>query len=318
MDFGRLPRLHGVDFRLPPDSPRTRAVLEAARAPGRPLAVHFGAPVWSRKEWVGKLYPAGAKSPEYLRHYARQLTAIELNTSFYRIPDTATTDAWRTSVPANFRFCPKFYQGITHEKELVGARELTQAFCESFLKLGDRLGLPFLQLPPTFHPRQLAVLEQFLDGLPPGFPVAVEFRHPAWFRERWLLDGAAAALEARGVATVITDVAGRRDVSHGSLTAPRALVRFIGNSEGEELHPTDLERIDAWVERIESWRQAGLSELYFFVHQPEDRLAPDLISYFVRRLNERSRLALRDWKRVGLPQLDLFQAALPRTGSDTF
>jgi hypothetical protein len=77
---------------------------------------------------------------------------------------------------------------------------------------------------------------------------------------------------------VITDVSGRRDVSHASLATPTAFVRFVG----EGGHETDEPRVAQWMERLQSWQALGLQAAYFFVHQPDDIAAPQLLSIAAR------------------------------------
>jgi hypothetical protein len=92
----------------------------------------------------------------------------------------------------------------------------------------------------------------------------------------------------QGVGTVITDVAGRRDVLHMRLTAPVAFIRFVTN----RLHPTDYQRADAWVDRIGTWAGKGLREVYIFVHSPEELTSPEMMKYLVGRFNERGLASL--------------------------
>jgi len=84
------------------------------------------------------------------------------------------------------------------------------------------------------------------------------------------------------ISPVITDVAGRRDVLHQRLTTDTVLIRWVGNA----LHSTDYERIDAWVARLETWFDAGLQQVFFFPHEPDNLLAPDIAAYFIRKINE--------------------------------
>jgi uncharacterized protein YecE (DUF72 family) len=86
-------------------------------------------------------------------------------------------------------------------------------------------------------------------------------------------------LEKYGASTVITDVAGRRDVAHMALTSGQVLVRFVGN----DLHPTDFTRLDDWAERLTDWFSRGLKECYFFTHEPDNLLAPDLAAAFYEK-----------------------------------
>ncbi len=293
MEFGKVPAsiLGTIDLRLPPPDPRTDELLGSkGRFPQ--LRVGVGCPLWGAKEWVGTVYPRGAKPTEYLSHYAGQFTSIELNTTHYRVPDRATVLAWRAQTPEDFRFCPKWPQEISHRWRLDINRDLVREFVSNLLLLEDRLGISFLQLPPTFSPRDLPELERFLRSLPREFPIAVEVRHPGFFESQKLIPAYYELLARLKVHVVITDVAGRRDVLHNSLTTPRCLVRFIGNDAPEYDH----KRLDEWVERIDDWIQKGLEQIEFFTHQPSDATMPDLAAYFINRLNEKSGLGLRLWQ----------------------
>lgn len=291
MDFGKLPSISGVDFSLPADSPGNAQLLKRVGAPGSQSQVYVGAPVWSQKEWVGRIYPLGARANDYLKFYSQQFNTIELNTTHYRIPDEDTIKTWRSVSEPGFKFCPKFPQMISHEQMLQNAEAMTESFCKSVMGLGDRLGRSFLQLPPQFSPSHLPALRGFLETLPRGFQLAIEFRHPAWFSKGTLRSDTARLLEIYGAVALITDVAGRRDVLHMSLTAPAVMVRFVGNS----LHPTDYSRIDSWMGRLKDWMAQGIREIYFFIHEPDNVQAPDLIRYFTQEINKRCGLSLKPW-----------------------
>jgi uncharacterized protein YecE (DUF72 family) len=114
-----------------------------------------------------------------------------------------------------------------------------------------------------------------LDG-----PAHVEFRHAEFFRRGVLHPAAAELLARRGAGAVITDVAGRRDVCHATLTVSELMLRFVGNG----LHASDFTRIDAWLDRLADWHARGLRRVYAFVHQPDDHVAPELI----RAIGERA------------------------------
>jgi uncharacterized protein YecE (DUF72 family) len=81
---------------------------------------------------------------------------------------------------------------------------------------------------------------------------------------------------------VITDTAGRQDVLHMQLTIPKAFVRFVGNS----LHPSDYPRIDMWAKRLKQWIDAGIEEIYFFMHMHDEGLSPELTQYVVKKFNK--------------------------------
>ncbi|MCS6795947.1 MAG: DUF72 domain-containing protein, partial [Raineya sp.] len=142
------------------------------------------------------------------------------------------------------------------------------------------LGLSFLQLPPYFELKHLPILEDFLATFPQDIPLAIEFRHASWFKGD-NFERAAQILEKYNKSTVITDVAGRRDVLHQRITNQALMVRFVGNG----LHPTDYTRLDEWINQIAEWKKMGLQKLYFFLHEPDNILAPEIALYFIEKLN---------------------------------
>ena len=240
--------------------------------------IYVGCTGWSMKEWVGKVYPKGAKSKDFLRHYSRQFNTIELNTTHYRIPSLATIQTWKSTVPQDFKFAPKIPQTISHSRDMATSNDNTTLFCDAISGLENNLGCSFMQLPPYFAINRLEVLAQFLEKFPTEIPLAIEVRHESWFNDSRNLNQLFDLLEAKGISTVITDVAGRRDVLHQRLTTDTAMIRFVGNG----LHPTDYERVNDWITRLKFWIEKGVKEVYFFTHEPDNLLAPELADYFVK------------------------------------
>lgn len=301
MEFGKLPDISKVDFRLPPDPLGNALVLSSSKALNH-KTLYIGATGWSVKEWVGKIYPKGTKPPEYLRHYTRQFNTIELNTTHYRIPDLFTVQHWHDEAEMDFRFCPKVLQTISHAADLGTYGDLIQRFCEAMGGLGSKLGPCFIQLPPYFSVEKIGVLEAFLKQF--TLPLAVEVRHESWFSNQVNTQRLFELLEKYGVSTVITDVAGRRDVAHMRLTTDKVLVRFVGN----DLHPTDFTRLDEWALRLSDWFSSGLNECYFFTHEPDNLLAPDLAAAFSEKTKGIAGVATRGPKLSGGEQQRLQMA----------
>ena len=316
MEFGKVYDISTVDFSLAPDDIKTTGVLKKATAAtafqkkastsaggGVSPFVAVGSPTWTQKKWIGTIYPKGLESKNFLKTYSEQFTCIELNTTYYRIPDLATVERWHDTTAPDFTFCPKFPQSISHSGDLLNQTANAIAFCEVMLHLKKKLGTTFLQLPPQFSPTEFGSLLKFFSSLPPEFPVAVELRHPGFFGNRNLREIFFSNLANRGISTVITDVAGRRDLSHSSLTTPTAFIRFIGNA----LDPTDYSRLDDWVLKIENWIKLGLEKIYFICHEPDDLTSPEIIKYFSDKINQHCGLDLRVWSpKVQGTQLGLF------------
>jgi uncharacterized protein YecE (DUF72 family) len=283
MDFGRLSNVDGVDFSLPPSGAQVFG-------PRRETRVALGVPSWIVPDFARRFYPRGTKPHEMLPAYARAFDSVELNSTFYALPSPETVETWKRQTPAHFRFCPKYPQTITHHKQLRDCAADVCEFAERLAPLGAKLGLAFLQLPPSLSPKDGTVLRDFLDLVPKTLPTAIEFRHEDWFERGAVKERVVEFLRARDIPLVITDVAGRRDVAHGSLSVPRTLVRC----QGYELHPTDFTRLEAWADRLAEWRDQGLEEAYFFLHQEKESLSLDTAAAFAMALRERGFTALPD------------------------
>ncbi len=290
MDFGRLDSIEGVDFELPVEPGRTSALLEASSVAAAPT-LFLGTPRWSDPGFVGTIFPSGARPAEYLTHYGRQFATIELNTTYYGARRDHV-ERWAGSVPADFRFCPKLPKTVSHDLQLVNAREAMAAFVDHISPLASQLGPTWALLPPGFGPERFAQLVDFVAEWAGRLPLAIELRHPGWFTEGAERD-VSDLFRRHGVIWIMTDVAGRRDVLHMHLTTPTHVLRFVGN----RLHPTDFARIDAWCERLRDWFQRGLEQAFVFLHQPEEGLNLDIAEHIVRRF-EGAPVVLRGPKRV--------------------
>ena len=131
-------------------------------------------------EWKGSFYPADLAAAKMLPFYAARFPTVEINYTFYRMPNEKILSGWVKQVPPNFRFTLKAPRRITHDAKLVGCEDLTTTFCRLAETLGPQLGALLFQLPPSLK-KDLARLDSFLASLPPKAPAAFEFRHPSWF-----------------------------------------------------------------------------------------------------------------------------------------
>ena len=287
MDFGKVDEkeLAGINFTLPPDHVGTTALLDK-QEPVNTSTIRVGCAKWGRKDWVGKIYPKGTKDADFLTQYAKRFNCIELNATFYRIPTVEQAKTWKSKVGKDFKFCPKFTDLITHVKRLKDVQGLTDAFLEGIMAFGENLGPAFLQTPPNYAPKNLEVLEAYIESLPEELDLFVELRHPEWFSNPEHFRKVFDMLEKHHVGAVITDASGRRDCVHMRLTTPSAFIRFVGNS----LHPTDYTRCNDWVQRITSWTTSGIREVYFFMHQHEELYSPELVKYVIQEINKHCKI----------------------------
>ena len=134
----------------------------------------------------------------------------------------------------------------------------------------------------NFGPKDFDRVREFVANWKYDVPVAVEFRHTDWYNNPEISAELFELLESNNILNVLVDTAGRRDLMHMRLTTPRAFIRWVGAN-----HESDRARLDEWVERIASWRDQGLEELDFFVHQNIEKESPLLSAYFIEKLNKR-------------------------------
>lgn len=210
--------------------------------------LRIGTSGWSYRHWLGRLYPRSLPSTKTLAYYAARFPAVEVNSTYYRLPPEATFDAWREQTPPGFRFVVKAPGSITHERRLEGVRWETEEFVERCRRLGEKLGLVLFQLPPGFQ-ADVPLLARFLDELPRGARYAFELRHRSWF-ERDVRD----LLASRGVAFVVHDY-GRKGTPLWA-TAEDVYLRLHGPS-GRYRGAYDVETLLQWAEQLRVWLEEG-------------------------------------------------------------
>ncbi len=220
-----------------------------------PSRVCIGTSGWHYPHWREVFYPRDLPSSQWLSFYARHFPCVEINNSFYRLPEATTFRQWRQQVPPDFRFAVKAPQGITHRKKLKDCGELLARFLDHAAALEDGLGAILFQLPPRWrcNPRRLA---DFLALLPVDLPCSFEFRDPSWHNEEVY-----ELLRAHGAAFCIFEL--------GELTSPRMLtadfayVRLHGPA-GPYAGSYGPARLRGWAEKLQGWRRRGLDCWLFF------------------------------------------------------
>jgi uncharacterized protein YecE (DUF72 family) len=142
----------------------------------------IGTSGYNYKEWRGPFYPPDLAESEMLKFYAQRFSTVEINYTFYRMPNVRTLQGWAKETPEGFAFTLKAPRRITHDLRLRDAGEPLTYFCETAKALKKKLGAFLFQLPP-FLKKDVARLEDFLHQLPPGFRPAFEFRNESWFAD---------------------------------------------------------------------------------------------------------------------------------------
>ena len=143
------------------------------------MKLHVGTSGYSYKEWKGNFYPEDLPAREMLAYYSRRLPAVEINNTFYRLPQPGMIENWKEQVPKRFRFSIKASQRITHIKRINNVADETKYLLETAALLEERLGVVLFQLPPNMK-KDIDRLKAFLDLLSANVRSAFEFRHESW------------------------------------------------------------------------------------------------------------------------------------------
>jgi uncharacterized protein YecE (DUF72 family) len=217
--------------------------------------IRIGCSGWQYSHWRGRFYPADLPNERWLEHYAATFETVELNNSFYRLPEADTFAAWGRRAPDGFLFAVKASRYLTHLKRLREPREPLNRLWSRAERLGEHLGPMLYQLPPRWRP-DLDRLGQFVAALPAGRRQAIEFRDASWYRPEVL-----AILEDGNVALCFHDM-------HGSATRPEPLgpfvyVRFHG-AIGKYRGGYSAQKLSAWATRMVDWADAGRPVFAYF------------------------------------------------------
>lgn len=208
---------------------------------------------YSYKEWVGSFYPPKTPANRMLRYYGERFSTVEINNTFYRMPQESLLERWAAEVPEDFRFVLKAPKRITHDRRLRGVEEETHRLLDVASVLKTRLG-PFLfQLPP-FLRKDVDALRDFLGRLGAA-RAAFEFRHASW-----LDDEVHETLRAHGAALCVADTEDGTPALVGTTTWGYLRLRRPDY---------DDEALASWVGRVRSqpWTEAFV----FFKHETEGK-----------------------------------------------
>jgi uncharacterized protein YecE (DUF72 family) len=164
--------------------------------------IRIGCSGWQYRHWRGNFYPATLPQRLWLDHYLEHFDTVEINNTFYRLPEAATFAAWRARVPRGFLFAVKASRYLTHMRKLKDPDAPLDLFFERARELRDRLGPVLYQLPPGWK-KDTGRLAAFVDRLPRNRLHAVEFREPTWYA-----DDVFAVIDRKHVALCLHDMPG--------------------------------------------------------------------------------------------------------------
>lgn len=217
--------------------------------------VFIGTSGYQYNHWKGFFYPSDLPKQQWFDYYARHFDTVEINNTFYRLPEAHTFETWREQAPPGFCYSVKFSRFGTHLKHLKDPRSTIGLYLERAGRLQDSLGPTLVQLPPRWKPdpaRLNAFLDEALDARPRK-RWTVEFRHPDW-----LCDEVYAILERHDAALCIHDMIADHP---RRLTADWTYLRFHGGHyDGDYSH----QFLSAEARRISAWLDQGLDVYAYF------------------------------------------------------
>ncbi|HET6829993.1 MAG TPA: DUF72 domain-containing protein [Solirubrobacterales bacterium] len=222
-------------------------------------AVRIGCAGWANEDWRGVLYPEGMPKREWLAAYARELSTVEVNSTFYRLPSEAAVKGWVEETPDAFSFAVKASRYITHVKRLLKPETYVERFLGSIepLRAAGKLGAVLWQLPPSFKrdDERLDAALAVITARAPGRH-CVEFRNQSWFTAD-VYD----LLRARGAALVISD-GPDLGLQARELTTDWTYLRMHRGARGRRGNYSAAE-LATWRRRIAAWRARAEVLVYF-------------------------------------------------------
>jgi uncharacterized protein YecE (DUF72 family) len=228
------------------------------------MRLFVGTSGYSYKEWKGSFYPEKLPQKEMLKFYSQRFAAVEVNSTFRRMPEASVLKSWAQQVPDTFRFVLKAPQTITHFKRLKDVNAETRDLLRTASVLKGRQGPVLFQLPPNFK-KDLPRLKSFLRLIGRRIPAAFEFRHESWFDDEvfdFLRENSCALCTADSDDSPWTDLVG---------TARWGYVRLRRERYTKK-------RLQQWIERI---RSQPWNEVYVFFKHEDTGTGPKLAARFL-------------------------------------
>jgi uncharacterized protein YecE (DUF72 family) len=228
--------------------------------------IRVGTSGWHYKDWIGRFYPEKTSPARMLPHYLGYFDTVEVNNTFYRLPQPESVIKWRESTPDHFRFAVKGSRFLTHMLKLREAEQAIARFFERVELLEEKLDVVLFQLPPRWK-KNVERLEQFIEALPRQYRYAFELREPSW-----LADDVYEVLRRHNAAFCIYELAGFR--TENVITADFTYVRLHGPSENKYQGSYDDAVLQEWATTLRRWSRK-LERVYCYFDNDQKAFAAD-------------------------------------------
>ncbi|HEQ98914.1 MAG TPA: DUF72 domain-containing protein [candidate division Zixibacteria bacterium] len=225
--------------------------------------IHIGTSGWNYNHWKGTFYPDEMPKNEWFEYYCEIFHSVEINNSFYQLPNKGALQDWKDVAPDDFVFAVKASRYITHMKKLNDPREPLDNFLDRVKTLDKKLGPILFQLPPHWNVN-IERLESFLELLPDRDKYVFEFRD-----ESWWIDDVYECLRKHNAAFCIYEL--EKKISPREITADFVYVRLHGPGAKYE-GKYDKETLAGWRGAFEAWSDSG-KEIYMYFDNDQDGYA---------------------------------------------
>ncbi|HEV2080782.1 MAG TPA: DUF72 domain-containing protein [Allosphingosinicella sp.] len=240
--------------------------------------IYVGVGGWDFDAWRGTFYPPGLAKAKQLEFAASELTATEINATYYKLQSPALFEKWAKTVPPGFKFAVKASRFCTNRKLLGEGGEGVEKFCsQGFVELGDKLGPILWQFMGTkqFDPEDFQAFLNLLPRSQSGVPLrhVVEPRHDSFRTPEFV-----AMARAAGVGIVFADsedYPAIADIS-GDLVYAR-----LQRAREEEPAGYDAPELDRWAEITKGWARGESPDGLPYLAQPAPTKPRETYVFFI-------------------------------------
>lgn len=245
----------------------------------------LGCAGWDYKDWVGTFYPKPLERHNHLEFYSKIFDIIEINSTFYNIPNKAAVINWYNQVPTNFKFVVKVWQKITHNLKDSDLDYLISQFFSQLSPLREKVIMYLLQFPPwfKFSEKHFKHLKLLSNELPPEHKYVIELRDNSWFKE-----------------DIISEIIDRSNFILGTTYMPGLnayylnnqifyYIRLIGDRElsvFNKIQRNQEESINDLVRNLQMLeKMPNVFEIFIIVNNHFQGNAPESVNLLKKRLN---------------------------------
>ena len=215
----------------------------------------IGTSGWMYKHWKGPFYPEKISNEDMLNFYTDHFSTVEVNNTFYKLPNIKTVQNWMNKTPKQFIFAIKANRFITHRKYLKDGQVTVKNLLSPIKILNYKLGPILFQLPPNWNVN-LERITEFIEILPKDFLYVFEMRNSSWYIQN-IYD----LFKEYNIALCIHDFYGK--ITPQKITADFTYIRFHG-PEGHYYGNYTSEQLNQWAQKINKWIQQNITVFAYF------------------------------------------------------